>query len=170
MSDDLGHIEHEVRQRAIEADGYVEELFNKHHVWYGTKDAQSAHKLRLWSESRAAFCDHFICSIKPEINRARLVLAGAIKAMPKPKQTSKDIIRIVAGKHGVRVCDIRSHMRTPTFIKARFEACYEIRRLLPHYSLPMIGKAVGGRDHTTILHAIQQHAIRNGLPRLDGGR
>ena len=46
----------------------------------------------------------------------------------------------------------------------RYKAIAQLRQLLmgkvylecPHLSLPQIGKAFGGRDHTTILHAVQK--------------
>jgi hypothetical protein len=32
-----------------------------------------------------------------------------------------------------------------------------------HLSLPSIGRALGGLDHTTVLHGVQSHAKRMGL-------
>jgi chromosomal replication initiation ATPase DnaA len=31
-------------------------------------------------------------------------------------------------------------------------------------SLPQIGRRLGGRDHTTVLHGIRRHCELNGLP------
>jgi len=33
---------------------------------------------------------------------------------------------------------------------------YAIRQLCPHMSLPAIGRMLGGRDHTTILHGVRK--------------
>ncbi|MNR52727.1 Chromosomal replication initiator protein DnaA [compost metagenome] len=33
---------------------------------------------------------------------------------------------------------------------------YSIRQLCPHMSLPHIGRLLGGRDHTTVLHGVRK--------------
>ncbi len=33
---------------------------------------------------------------------------------------------------------------------------YAIRQLCPHMSLPHIGRLLGGRDHTTVLHGVRK--------------
>jgi hypothetical protein len=103
-----------------------------------------------------------------EAVRACVLLARLVQARDDAKPDGQTILESVAQKHRLRVSDLTSAIRQQHVIPARFEACYEIRRLTT-LSLPQIGKLMGGRDHTTVLHSIKMHAQRNGLRRLDGG-
>lgn len=69
------------------------------------------------------------------------------------------ILQEVSIKHGVSVIDIKSKRRSQDVVPARFEACYRLKNETT-MSLPAIGRYLGGRDHTTILHAIRKHAAR----------
>jgi hypothetical protein len=75
------------------------------------------------------------------------------------------IIEEVAELTGIPSKEIKGHRRQLAYIRARQQAAYEIRLRLK-LSLPMIGRVLGKRDHTTILHAIRRHAARNNLPML----
>lgn len=66
------------------------------------------------------------------------------------------IAREVADKHGVSVADIRRDCRTRAVVKARWELFYRLRET-GRYSLPQIGRAVGGKDHSTVINGIRQH-------------
>ena len=80
----------------------------------------------------------------------------------KPKNTMAAIVAQVAEKYGVTVNELKSLRRTRgPLIQARFEACWRCRRET-RFSTPQIGRAIGGRDHTTVLHAISRYdAMRN---------
>lgn len=69
----------------------------------------------------------------------------------------------VAGKHGVTVSAIESRRRSKKLVPARQECMYRIRVELG-YSMPHIGKLMGGMDNTTVLYGIGCHAILNDLP------
>ncbi len=62
------------------------------------------------------------------------------------------IMSETAGYFDVSVEDLRSSSRTRHLTNARQIAIY-ISRELTELSLPKIGEAFGGRDHTTVLHA-----------------
>jgi chromosomal replication initiator protein len=68
--------------------------------------------------------------------------------------------------YGVSVDDLRGHTRHRDAVRARQVAIYLIRELTD-LSLPRIGQAFGGRDHTTVMHADrkirQQMAERRSL-------
>lgn len=72
------------------------------------------------------------------------------------------IIRQVCDKHGVAKKDIIGPSRVPQVVRARYEAMYRIRHELA-LSLARVGRALGGRDHTTVLHGVREHARRNGV-------
>lgn len=78
---------------------------------------------------------------------------AAAPPRPAPKVYIPQIIRVVANHYGVEVDDILSVRRTGNIIFPRHVAMYLSRKLTP-CSLPEIGRRFGGRDHTTVLHAI----------------
>jgi chromosomal replication initiator protein len=65
-------------------------------------------------------------------------------------------MREVAEKHKMTIRKMKGDSRKIQFVKARQEAAYRLRLEL-NYSLPQIGRLLGKRDHTTILHAIRRH-------------
>ena len=60
----------------------------------------------------------------------------------------------VARIRGVPVGDILSRRRSVLTVRPRQEVMY-LARHLTSCSLPEIGRAIGGRDHTTVLHGIR---------------
>lgn len=74
----------------------------------------------------------------------------------------RTIIERVADAHpGVSVKDILGRSRRRVVAQARQEAMARCRELT-RKSLPEIGRYFGGRDHTTVLHAVRQVAARRG--------
>ncbi len=67
--------------------------------------------------------------------------------------TVEDIKRKVASSYNVKVSEIKSKKKNKAFIIPRHTAMY-LTRQLTDLSLPEIGRHFGGRDHTTIIHAI----------------
>jgi len=63
--------------------------------------------------------------------------------------------------YGVSIADLRSQKRTKRVVEPRQVAMY-LARELTDASLPSIGRAFGGRDHTTVMHAVQKVARQMG--------
>lgn len=78
-----------------------------------------------------------------------------VDAFGAPLSPARIIINQVAKKHGVTVADIRSPRRDKKTVRARHEAAYRMRHET-EMSLPMIGKAIGDRDHTTVLFSVRK--------------
>ncbi len=68
----------------------------------------------------------------------------------------------VAVRHGVTIGDLYGPSRRKEVCTARYEAMYRLRE--EGMSLKVVGRILGGRDHSTVLHGIAQHCERNGLP------
>lgn len=64
------------------------------------------------------------------------------------------IASMVASEHNIPVSDMTGNMRTKRAAWPRQEAMMLLREFTS-YSLTEIGKFFGGRDHTTIMHAIR---------------
>lgn len=62
---------------------------------------------------------------------------------------------LCAHAFGVNEKDIVSPRRDAPSVQARHVAIYLARQMTP-LSLPAIGRLFGGRDHTTILHAVRR--------------
>ena len=72
------------------------------------------------------------------------------------RQVSVDNIqRTVAEYYSIKISDILSKRRNRTIARPRQMAMYLAKELTNH-SLPEIGEAFGGRDHTTVLHACRK--------------
>ena len=67
----------------------------------------------------------------------------------------EDIQRIVARHYNVSKSELLSNRRTRTIVKPRQVAMYLSKVMTPR-SLPEIGRRFGGRDHTTVLHAVRK--------------
>ena len=72
------------------------------------------------------------------------------------KQVSIDNIqRTVAEYYKIKVADLLSKRRTRTVTRPR-QMAMALSKELTNHSLPEIGDAFGGRDHTTVLHACKK--------------
>ena len=72
------------------------------------------------------------------------------------KQVSIDNIqRTVAEYYKIKVADLLSKRRTRTVTRPR-QMAMSLAKELTNHSLPEIGDAFGGRDHTTVLHACKK--------------
>jgi chromosomal replication initiator protein len=69
--------------------------------------------------------------------------------------TPRDLIASVASAFDVTVADLSGRSRQRHIAEARQAAAWVLRRASP-LSLEQIGRLLGGRDHTTIIHAVAQ--------------
>jgi chromosomal replication initiator protein len=69
----------------------------------------------------------------------------------------EDIQKAVANHFSVSRSDLTSARRTSNVVRPRQIAMYLAKTLTPR-SLPEIGRRFGGRDHTTVLHAVRKVA------------
>ena len=67
----------------------------------------------------------------------------------------EEIQRIVARQYNVSRSDLLSSRRTANVVRPRQIAMY-LAKTLTMRSLPEIGRRFGGRDHTTVLHAVRK--------------
>jgi len=74
----------------------------------------------------------------------------------EPKRVKiEEIQRIVARQYNVSRADLLSSRRTANVVRPRQVAMY-LAKTLTLRSLPEIGRRFGGRDHTTVLHAVRK--------------
>ncbi|MFY9331136.1 MAG: chromosomal replication initiator protein DnaA [Candidatus Nanopelagicales bacterium] len=83
---------------------------------------------------------------------AELVLKDLFPSDTGPEITTAQIMTTTAAYFGVSVDDLCGSSRSRVLVTARQIAMYLCRELTD-LSLPKIGQAFGGRDHTTVMHA-----------------
>ena len=88
------------------------------------------------------------------LEMAKECLSDIIRASEK-KVTIDEIIRKVADHYKLRVNDILSARRSRNVARPRQVAMYLAKNLTAK-SLPEIGRRFGGRDHTTVIHAVKK--------------
>jgi chromosomal replication initiator protein len=81
--------------------------------------------------------------------------------------TISDIIEIVTRHFDVRITDLQSKRRTQSITMPR-QICMYLARHMTKHSLEEIGGHLGGRDHTTVMHACSKIAeARDADPKME---
>ena len=91
---------------------------------------------------------------KPTPDLAERLLGGAQLPVIRPACSVQDIVDATAERLCIPAADILARDRRPPVSRARKLAMYLAREMTDH-SLPEIGRAFGGRDHSTVLSAIR---------------
>ena len=78
-----------------------------------------------------------------------------ILAVQERQVTLENIQKTVADFYRVRVAEMLSKKRSRSIARPR-QVAMALAKELTHHSLPEIGDAFGGRDHTTVLHACRK--------------
>jgi chromosomal replication initiator protein len=96
-------------------------------------------------------------SFEPSLSIERVdeLLAHLVGAGEARRVRIEDIQRIVARHYNVSRQELVSNRRTRVIVKPRQIAMYLAKTLTPR-SFPEIGRRFGGRDHTTVLHAVRK--------------
>jgi chromosomal replication initiator protein len=92
---------------------------------------------------------------RPTLEQVKSVLVNVITPPKKRGVSAKKIIEVVADFYNVSTEDLLKQSRKKEYVNPRQIAMYIIRREL-ETSLPSIGEFFGGRDHTTVIHAVDK--------------
>jgi chromosomal replication initiator protein len=93
---------------------------------------------------------------------AETAIKDLIRTREPKKVKIEDIQRLVASHYNISKSDILSSRRTATVVRPRQIAMF-LSKALTLRSLPEIGRRFGGRDHTTVLHAVRKIESLTGL-------
>jgi chromosomal replication initiator protein len=86
-----------------------------------------------------------------DLELAQTALEGQIEASVRHISIT-DIIEVVKDHFDVRLADLQSKKRSQSITEPR-QICMYLARNLTRHSLEEIGGHLGGRDHTTVMHA-----------------
>jgi chromosomal replication initiation ATPase DnaA len=78
---------------------------------------------------------------------------------PAPSDTKRTILLAVAIRHGLTIEELTGPGQFREVAWPRQEAMWLMYKT-GRYSLPQIGRYLGGRDHTTVLYGIRRHQAR----------
>ncbi len=78
---------------------------------------------------------------------------------PVGRPNVRQIVKAVSDHEGITVDDIMSDRRNAPIVRARHLAMY-LCRYFTMFSTTQIGRLIGGRDHTTVIHGVRQTAAR----------
>jgi len=96
--------------------------------------------------------------ISLELAKNHLTNLGSEQIILKPET----ILKAVAEFYGLTVDEIRGSKRLRPLVHARHVAMYLFRDLLNNYSYPMIARVFDGRNHTTVISAVEK--VKEQLP------
>lgn len=88
------------------------------------------------------------------IEMAQDILSDLLRDSER-RVTLDDIVRKVSEHYSIRMTDFLSHRRARAIARPRQMAMY-LAKTLTTKSLPEIGRHIGGRDHTTVIHAVKK--------------
>ncbi len=97
-----------------------------------------------------------------DLQTAETAIKDLIRTREPRKVKIEDIQRLVASHYNISKSDILSSRRTATVVRPRQIAMF-LSKALTLRSLPEIGRRFGGRDHTTVLHAVRKIESLSGL-------
>ena len=90
-----------------------------------------------------------------DVDLARTLLADLVTRSSTKPRTDDQLLADVAEHLGVTVEALRSKSRQRPLVTARQTAMYVFRELTD-LSYPAIARLFGGRDHTTVIHAVEK--------------
>jgi chromosomal replication initiator protein len=89
------------------------------------------------------------------VETAEAAIRDLVRTRDPKRVKIEEIQKLVASHYNVTRADILSARRTANVVRPRQIAMYLSKVLTPR-SLPEIGRRFGGRDHTTVLHAVRK--------------
>jgi chromosomal replication initiator protein len=98
---------------------------------------------------------HQLNAIVPTLESVKKILSGLTTNLQKKSLTSKDILNTVAHFYDVAIDDILGASREKKLVTPRQIIMFLMREEIKS-SFPTIGEELGGRDHTTAIHAVDK--------------
>ena len=93
--------------------------------------------------------------IEPTLNNVKKILGDIINSGKRRGVNFKQVIQAVADFYDINCQDLTNRCRRKDIVKPRQVAMYLMRNEL-QASYPSIGEQLGGRDHTTAMHAYEK--------------
>jgi chromosomal replication initiation ATPase DnaA len=145
----------EVRREAQQARDLREQRYQDR-VRRQQMDAQLQRAANIaLSQKHAATAEAVVSAEREAQVDALIVAAARVRTVP----TWKKILRETADAYGLSVEEICGYRRIVPYVRARQQAMWRMKTELG-MSMPEIGRRIGNKDHTTVLHGIRAHQAR----------
>jgi chromosomal replication initiator protein len=95
-----------------------------------------------------------LTSIEINIDTVKNILKDIIQEKNK-EITVEEIQKKICSNYNIKISELKSTKRLKTLVEPRQIAMY-LSRKLTNLSLPEIGKEFGGKDHSTVIHAVKK--------------
>jgi chromosomal replication initiation ATPase DnaA len=112
-------------------------------------------------EARTGKLEAEVTTLRRSKTRRKPQSARRSGTTPKVAAIVAPIVEQAAKLNGTTVAEIYGDRGSRRACLARAEACYECRRA--GLSSPVIGRAIGNRDHSNVLRLIGRHKDRMGI-------
>lgn len=112
-------------------------------------------KVLVFPVSRPVTVDEIVARYRYAHPRCKLFASERLDKGRDGFTDGATIIRLVVKHTGVTRAELASDRRRASLVRVRQIACW----LMRHHtklSFPQIGERLGGRDHTTVLHAVRK--------------
>ena len=116
---------------------------------------QAAEEMRMRAQSQLEWKNAARILLRMELRRSLAIQPTRVASMFGNRKIVDSIIRQVSEASGVAIIDLLSSRRTYGIVRPRQFAMYRAKTETT-LSLPMIGRLFGGKDHTTVLHAVRK--------------
>ena len=94
-------------------------------------------------------------SMEPEALAPIVASYGAIRLAAAQRLGIEDVLEVVCEYYNTKISDVLSQRRTKNLAFPRHLVCY-LAKEMTNLTLVEIGRFVGGRDHSTVLHAVNK--------------
>ncbi len=118
-------------------------------------EADLRRRAQMEAEERQSIQQQELTAAQKEAKIQALLRTASASLMPRWRSIMLD----VAKAHGLHFHDFVGRSRVQRIVFARQEVMWRFKHELG-WSLPEIGRRLGGRDHTTVLHGVRQHQRR----------
>lgn len=132
-------------QRVVICDEVIEFIANR--IAAGGRELEGALNRVIASQQ--------VTGARMTIDMAAMALRDLAKASEMTRVRIDDILRIIGRHYNVPRADLLSPRRARSIVRPRQVGMYLAKKLTPR-SLPEIGRRFGGRDHSTVLHAVRK--------------
>ena len=101
------------------------------------------------------FADNQFTKMAVTLESAEVIVRDLLRGVEPRRIKIEDILRVVSKHFGVSRTEILSERRHRAIVRPRQIGMW-LAKTMTARSLPEIGRRFGGRDHTTVLHAIRK--------------
>jgi hypothetical protein len=107
----------------------------------------------MWALIPTYFNDHVVKYL-----RHKLIIEGeeAPEALKQMKPVAMIVVEVLQHFHGLTLEHMKGVTRKKMYILPRHIAMWEIKQQRPDMSFPAIGRWFGGRDHSSVCHAVSK--------------